>query len=109
MGRDTFLQSIDCLRPHVVIVSFGNSSGKVEPFSLLELMRRGSLYVTRPTLIDFIRAREDLEAGSRALLELVENGAIKIGIGQRYELRDAAQAHLDLEARNTTGSSILIP
>ncbi|HZF30452.1 MAG TPA: quinone oxidoreductase [Gammaproteobacteria bacterium] len=109
VGRDTFLQSLDCLRPHGVLVSFGNSSGKVEPFSLLELMRRGSLYVTRPTLIDFIRVREDLEAGSRALLELVESSAIKIGIGQRYELRDAAQAHLDLEARNTTGSSILLP
>ena len=109
VGRDTFLQSLDCLRPHGVLVSFGNSSGAVEPFSLLELMRRGSLYVTRPTLIDFIRTREDLEAGSRALLELVESSAIKIGIGQRYELRDAAQAHLDLEARNTTGSSILLP
>jgi NADPH:quinone reductase len=109
VGRDTFLQSLDCLRPHGVLVSFGNSSGTVEPFSLLELMRRGSLYVTRPTLIDFIRAREDLEAGSRELFELVEKGALKIAIGQRYELRDAAQAHRELESRNTTGSSILLP
>src|SRR5262249_56870068 len=76
VGRDTFLQSLDCLRPHGVLVSFGNSSGKVEPFSLLELMRRGSLYVTRPTLIDFIRAREDLEAGCRALFDVVESGDV---------------------------------
>ena len=109
VGRDTFLQSLDCLRPHGVLVSFGNSSGKVEPFSLLELMRRGSLYVTRPTLIDFIRAREDLEAGSRALLDVVERGAVQIAIGQRYPLRDAAQAHRALEARSTTGSTILLP
>jgi len=109
VGRDTFLQSLDCLRPHGVLVSFGNSSGKVEPFSLLELMRRGSLYVTRPTLIDFIRERERLEAGSAALFEVVEKGVVKIEIGQRYELRDAARAHIDLEARRTTGSSLLIP
>jgi NADPH2:quinone reductase len=109
VGRDTFLQSLDCLRPHGVLVSFGNSSGKVEPFSLLELMRRGSLYVTRPTLIDFIRERADLETGAQALFELVANGAVKIEIGQRYALRDAAQAHRDLEARSTTGSSILLP
>ncbi|HEX5047683.1 MAG TPA: quinone oxidoreductase [Gammaproteobacteria bacterium] len=109
VGRDTFLQSLDCLRPHGVLVSFGNSSGKVEPFSLLELMRRGSLYVTRPTLIDFIRAREDLEAGCRVLFELVVSGAVEIEIGQRYALRDAAHAHRDLEARSTTGSSILLP
>ncbi|HET8698611.1 MAG TPA: quinone oxidoreductase [Gammaproteobacteria bacterium] len=109
VGRDTFVQSLDCLRPHGVLVSFGNSSGKVEPFSLLELMRRGSLYVTRPTLIDFIRAREELESGCRALFEQVAGGAVKITIGQRYPLSDAAQAHLDLEARSTTGSSILLP
>jgi NADPH:quinone reductase len=109
VGRDTFLQSLDCLRPHGTLVSFGNSSGKVEPFALHELTKRGSLYVTRPTLFDFIRARPDLEAGAAALFELVLRGVIEIAIGQRYALKDAARAHADLEARRTTGSTILIP
>jgi NADPH2:quinone reductase len=109
VGRDTFLQSLDCLRPHGTMVSFGNSSGKVEPFALQELTRRGSLYVTRPTLYDFIRARSDLEAGSSELFDLVQRGVIEIGVHQTYALRDAAQAHRDLEGRRTTGSTVLIP
>ena len=109
VGRDTFMQSLDCLRPHGTLVSFGNSSGKVEPFALHELTRRGSLYVTRPTLFDFIRARSDLEASSKALFDLVLRGVIEIAIGQRYALRDATQAHVDLQMRRTTGSTILIP
>jgi NADPH2:quinone reductase len=109
VGRATFFQSLDCLRPHGLLVSFGNASGKVEPFGLQELMRRGSLYVTRPTLQDFIRERPDLEAGTRALFGLVEAGRIRIEINQTYALRDAAQAHRDLEARRTTGSTVLIP
>ena len=109
VGRSTFFQSLDCLRPHGLLVSFGNSSGKVEPFWLHELTRRGSLYVTRPTLQDFIRERHDLEAGSRALFDLVQRGRIRIEVNQTYALRDAAEAHRDLEARRTTGSTVLIP
>jgi NADPH2:quinone reductase len=109
VGRTTFYQSLDCLRPHGVLVSFGNSSGKVEPFGLHELTRRGSLYVTRPTLYDFIRDRAALEAGTGELFELVEQRRIEIAVNQTYALRDAAQAHRDLEARKTTGCTVLIP
>jgi len=109
VGRDTFMQSLDCLRPHGVMVSFGNSSGKVEPFALAELMKRGSLYVTRPTLNDFIRERGDLDAGSAELFELVQRGVVQIGVHQTYPLEAAATAHRDLEARRTTGSTVLLP
>jgi NADPH2:quinone reductase len=109
VGRTTFYQSLECLRTHGVLVSFGNSSGKVEPFSLIELMRRGSLYVTRPTLQDFIRERSDLEAGCADLFGLVETGRVRIEVRQSYALSDAAKAHRDLEARRTTGCTVLIP
>ena len=109
VGRTSFYQSLDCLRPHGVLVSFGNSSGKVEPFGLQELTRRGSLYVTRPTLYDFIGERASLEAGAAQLFDLVEAGRIEIAVNQTYALRDAAQAHRDLEARKTTGSTVLLP
>lgn len=109
VGRTTFYQSLDCLRPHGVLVSFGNSSGKVEPFGLHELMRRGSLYVTRPTLQDFIGERASLETGAAELFALVEKRRVEIEVNQKYSLRDAAQAHRDLEARKTTGSTVLIP
>jgi NADPH2:quinone reductase len=109
VGRTTFYQSLDCLRPHGVLVSFGNASGKVEPFGLHELMRRGSLYVTRPTLQDFIGERTALEAGAAELFSLVEKKRVVIEVNQTYALRDAAQAHRDLEARKTTGSTVLIP
>jgi NADPH:quinone reductase len=109
VGRTTFYQSLDCLRPHGVLVSFGNSSGKVEPFGLHELTRRGSLYVTRPTLYDFIHDRASLEAGTAELFALVERGRVEIAVNQKYALRDAAQAHRDLEARKTTGCTVLIP
>jgi NADPH2:quinone reductase len=109
VGRTSFYQSLDCLRPHGVLVSFGNSSGKVEPFGLHELTRRGSLYVTRPTLYDFIGERASLEAGAAELFSLVETGRVAIEVNQTYALRDAAQAHRDLEARKTTGSTVLIP
>jgi NADPH2:quinone reductase len=89
VGRTTFYQSLDCLRPHGVLVSFGNASGKVEPFSLNELMRRGSLYVTRPTLQDFIGERASLEAGAAELFSLVEKGRVAIEVNQTYALRDA--------------------
>jgi NADPH:quinone reductase len=109
VGRTTFYQSLDCLRPHGVLVSFGNASGKVEPFGLHELMRRGSLYVTRPTLQDFIGERASLETGAAELFALVEKRRVAIEVNQKYALRDAAQAHRDLEARKTTGSTVLIP
>ena len=109
VGRTTFFQSLDCLRPQGLLVSFGNSSGRVEPFGLHELQKRGSLYVTRPTLQDFIRERRDLEAGSSELFDLVQRGRVRIAVNQTYALRDAAQAHRNLEARRTTGSTVLIP
>jgi NADPH:quinone reductase len=109
VGRTTFYQSLDCLKAHGVLVSFGNSSGKVEPFGLHELTGRGSLYVTRPTLYDFIRDRDSLESGAGELLALVERGAIEIAVNQTYSLGDAAQAHRDLAARKTTGCTVLIP
>jgi NADPH2:quinone reductase len=109
VGRDTFFQSLDCLRPHGLMVSFGNSSGKVEPFALHELTKRGSLYVTRPSLQDFIRERVDLDAGSSELFALVEKGVIEIAVNQTYALKDAATAHRDLEARRTTGCTVLLP
>lgn len=108
-GRDTFFQSLDMLRPHGVMVSFGNSSGPVDPFAPAELAKRHSLYVTRPVLFDFIDTRERLLDAARELFDLVAGGDLAIGIHQRYALRDAAQAHRDLEGRKTTGSSILLP
>jgi NADPH2:quinone reductase len=109
VGRTTFYQSLDCLRPHGTLVSFGNSSGKVEPFSLHELTRRGSLYVTRPTLHDFIGERSALEGAAAELFAQVERGRVTIEVNQTYALRDAAQAHRDLEARRTTGCTVLVP
>jgi NADPH2:quinone reductase len=109
VGRDTFFQSLDCLRPHGVMVSFGNSSGPVAPFAPAELQKRGSLYLTRPSLFDFIRTRAALEVGASELIELVANGDIRIEIGAEYALADAAAAHTDLAHRQTVGSSVLIP
>jgi NADPH2:quinone reductase len=109
VGRETFFSSLDALRPHGVMVSFGNSSGPVEPFSPLELSKRHSLYVTRPVLYDFIDTREHLLAAAGELFALVKDSAVKIHVNQRYALAEAAQAHRDLEARKTTGSTVLIP
>jgi NADPH2:quinone reductase len=109
VGRDTFMASLDCLQTHGYMVSFGNASGPVDPISPLELMRRGSLYLTRPTLFDFVRERSDLETGAAELFALVRDGSIRVSINQRYALVDAARAHADLEARRTTGSTVLLP
>ncbi len=109
VGRDTFFASLDSLRPHGTMVTFGNSSGPVDPFAPAELAKRGSLYVTRPILFDFLNTRERVLHASGELFEVVANGAVSIRIGQQYALRDAAEAHRDLEARNTTGSTILLP
>ena len=109
VGRDTFLESLGCLQPLGLMVSFGNASGAVAPFDIGELARRGSLFLTRPTLFTYAAAREDLLAMSSELFEVVRSGAVRISIGRRYALRDAAQAHADLEQRKTTGSSLLLP
>jgi NADPH2:quinone reductase len=109
VGADTFLGSLDCLRPLGMMVSFGNASGPVPPFNLGLLAQKGSLFITRPTLGTYTAARGDLEATAQELFDIVESGKVNIEIGRRYALADAAQAHRDLEARNTTGASVLIP
>jgi len=109
VGRDTFMKSMDCLAPRGMLVMFGNASGAVPPFDIGLLAAKGSLYLTRPTLVTYTAKREDLLASAGALFELVRSGAIKIEVNQRYPLADAAEAHRALEARRTTGSTILIP
>ena len=109
VGKDTFITSLDCLRPHGVMVSFGNASGPVDPFSPTELAKRHSLYVTRPILFDFIDTRERLLNACKELFSVIESGAVKISVNQRYTLSEATQAHRDIEARKTTGSTVLIP
>lgn len=109
VGKETFFQSLDCLRRRGMMVSFGASSGPVEPFGLHELAKRGSLFVTRPALIDHINTVESRAAGSAKLFDLVARGIIEIEINQRYPLKDAAEAQRDLESRKTTGSTVLVP
>lgn len=108
VGKDTFLASLDSLRFHGTMVSFGNASGPVEPISPLELAQRGSLYLTRPVLFHFIRTREELTAACGELFAAIDRG-MRVRVGQTYALQDAAQAHLDIEARLTTGSTVLLP
>lgn len=109
IGKDTFVESLDCLAPLGLMVSFGNASGAVAPVNIGILAQKGSLYLTRPTLVNYTATREDLLAAARDLFAVVKKGAVKIIINQRYPLREAAQAHRDLEARKTTGSTVLLP
>ena len=109
VGKATFEASLDSLRPFGVMVSFGAASGPVEPFSPAILSSKGSLYVTRPTLATHTATRKLLLEGAEALFDMVLAGHVKIEIGQTYPLEKAAQAHRDLEARKTTGSTVLIP
>ena len=109
VGKDTFMGSLDSLRPMGMMVTYGNASGPVPPLDLLLLSQKGSLFVTRPTLMNYTARREDLLALGEELFAMVVAGKVKIEVHQRYALRDAAQAHIDLEARKTTGSTILIP
>lgn len=109
IGKDTFEQSLDCLRPFGLMASFGNASGPVPPFAPALLGAKGSLYLTRQTLFTHIATREATQAMADELFAVVASGAVKIEIGQRYALADAAQAHRDLEARKTTGSTVLMP
>lgn len=109
VGKDTFMGSLDCLRPLGMLVTYGNASGPVPPLDLLLLSQKGSLFVTRPTIMSYTAKRPDLEALGAELFDVVASGKVKIEVHQRYALKDAAQAHRDLEARKTTGSTILIP
>ena len=109
VGKDTFMESLDCLSPLGLMVSFGNASGPVAPFNLGILAQKGSLFLTRPTLVNYTSNREDLVRAARDLFAVVKSKAVKISINQTYPLREAAQAHRDLEARKTTGSTVLLP
>lgn len=106
VGRDTFMRSLDCLRPRGLMVSFGNASGPVEPLSPLLLSQKGSLFLTRPTLFHYIASRPELETAAAELFAMVSSGKLKVEIRQRFALKDAAEAHRALEARKTAGSSI---
>ncbi len=109
VGKDTFQASLDSLAPRGMFVSFGNASGPVPAFEPGILSAKGSLFFTRPSLMAYTATREDLLASAKALFEVVESGAVKIEIHQTYPLKDAALAHRDLEARKTTGSTVLLP
>ena len=109
VGQATFMKSLDCLRPRGLMVSFGQASGMVPPFSINILSAKGSLYLTRPTLQTYTARREDLVARAAALFAVLASGAVKCEVRQRFALRDAAAAHRALGERNTTGSSVLIP
>lgn len=107
VGRDTYLRSLDCLRPRGLLVLFGASSGQIPPMDLSLLAQKGSLLVTRPTLGTFIATRAQLEENAADLFAAVTSGKVKIHVNQSYPLKDVAQAHRDLEARRTTGSTVL--
>jgi len=109
VGMDTFFESLDSLRKRGLMVSYGSASGPVAPFSTAELVKRGSLYVTRPTLFDYTAERADLESMARETFAALNKKWIRIDIRQRYKLADAAQAHRDLEGRKTTGASVILP
>jgi len=108
VGRDTFNDSLECLQPRGLMVSFGNASGAVEPFAPALLAAKGSLFLTRPTLATYTATRADLEKTSADLFGVLSSGAVKAEVNQTYPLENAAQAHRDLEARKTTGSTILL-
>jgi NADPH:quinone reductase len=107
VGRDTFMRSLDCLKVRGLMVSFGNASGPPDPLPPNVLAQKGSLYLTRPTLFHYIATREQLEHSAGELFQMVESGTVKIEVKQKFALKDAAEAHRQLEARKTTGSTIL--
>lgn len=109
VGRDTFLAALDCLKPRGLMVSFGNASGAVAPVAPLELTRRGSLFLTRPTAGDYLTDSAARRKGARELFSLIRRRKIRVVIGQRFPLREAARAHVELEARRTLGSTVLLP
>ena len=109
VGKETFMKSLDCLRPMGTIVSFGQSSGTVPPFDIGILSVKGSLFLTRPSIMTYTARREDLLAHAKDLFDVVASGTVKVQIGKTYSLADEGTAHHDIESRLTTGSSILIP
>lgn len=109
IGKETFEDSLNCLRPFGLMVTFGNATGPVDPVKLGILAGKGSLYVTRPTLATHTATRELLEECAKALIDVIGGGRVKIAVNQTYPLAEAAQAHIDLESRKTTGSSVLLP
>jgi NADPH2:quinone reductase len=109
VGRDTFMESLDCLRRLGMMITFGNASGPVPPIAPLELSKRGSLFLTRPTLFNYISTRAELESAARELFAAVRARKVRVVIGQKYPLTRAADAHRDLEGRRTTGSTVLVP
>jgi NADPH2:quinone reductase len=109
IGKDTFLASLDCLKPLGLMVSFGNASGKVAPFDIGILSQKGSLYLTRPTLATYTATRADLAATASEMFEVIRNGTVKVEIRHAYPLAQAAQVHRDLESRRTIGSIVMIP
>jgi len=109
VGKDTFMDSLDCLAPLGLLASFGNASGAVTQFNPGVLAQKGSLFLTRPTLMSYTATREDLVKTAAELFSVVKSRKVKIVINQTYPLRDAAQAHRDLESRKTTGSTVLLP
>ncbi|WP_420961780.1 quinone oxidoreductase family protein [Brucella sp. IR073] len=109
VGKDTFPASLDVLNPFGMFVSFGQSSGSIPPFDIALLQQKGSLFATRPSLNTYIAKREDLEASAKDLFSVIESGAVLVKINQTYPLQNADQAHIDLEGRKTTGTTVLIP
>jgi NADPH2:quinone reductase len=109
VGKDTFAISLDCLRPRGLMVSFGNASGAPEPLDLQLLTNKGSLFITRPTVMTYTASTEELRQSSEDLFSRVLGGDIVIEVNQRYSLADIQQAHRDLEARKTTGSTVILP
>ena len=109
IGKDTFMDSLDCLAPLGLMASYGNASGAVPPFNIGILAQKGSLYLTRPTLGNYTATRDDLDTAARDLFSVIKKGAVKLKINQTYPLREAAQAHIDLQNRKTTGQTVLLP
>jgi NADPH:quinone reductase len=109
VGKDTFPKSLDCLKPLGLFVTFGNASGSIPAFDCGVLAAKGSLYMTRPSLMAYVASRADLVETANDLFDVVKKGIVKINVNHTYALKDAAQAHRDLEARKTTGSVVLIP
>ena len=109
VGKETFFASLDCLAPLGIMVTYGNASGPPPLMSPMELAKRGSLFLTRPSLFAYIAKREDLDAAAKELFRAVTTRKVKLHVGQRYPLSEAAQAHQDLEARKTVGSTVLVP
>src|ERR1700687_2108037 len=109
IGKDTFMDSLDCLAPLGLMVSYGNASGPVPPVDIAILSQKGSLFLTRPTLMTYVAKREDLVRAARELFAVVKKGAVEITINHTYPLQEAGQAHRDLESRKTRGSIVLLP